>query len=86
MPFWREPVTERDIAANLKFMPVKQRKPQLRRRSHLYPAGLVTFACWLAAAMFYLYVRIGRTMDRHSNVFAYQARAFCCPKFRAHNP
>ena len=77
MPTWREPVTERDIAANLKFMAIKPKKPELRRKSHVYSRGLITFACWLAAAIFYLYVRIGRTMNSHSNVFGYQVRP--CP-------
>jgi len=44
-----------------------------------YLAGIATFACWLGAFGFYLYVRIGRTMDSHSNVFAYQVRSLTVP-------
>ena len=77
MPFWRAPVTEADIAANLRFHPIAQKTPALRRRSHWHLLGIATFACWLGAFGFYLYTRIGRTMDSHSNIFAYQVR-FCC--------
>ena len=78
MPLWRAPVTEADIAANLRFHPIQPKIPALRRRSHWYPAGLATFACWLGAFGFYLYVRMGRTMDSHSNIFAYQVRHHTC--------
>ena len=74
MPFWRTPVTDAEAAAHLHFNHVKERTPALRRQSRWYLTGIATFACWLAAFGFYLYVRIGRTMDSHSNVFAYQVR------------
>lgn len=74
MPRWRKPVTEADIAQSIHFERT-EREHVPRQPSHFHWLGFLAFAFWLAAFAFYLYCRIKRTLDRHSNVFAYQVHA-----------
>lgn len=76
MPRWRKPVTAADIATSIQFERT-EREHVPRQPTHFHWPGFTTFLLWIGAFAFYLYCRIERTLDRHSNVFAYQVRMPC---------
>ena len=71
LPRWRRPVTAVEIANAIQFERT-ERKEVSRLPSHAHWPGRLVVMLWLGAFGFYLYRRIHHTMNRHSNIFAYQ--------------
>lgn len=66
---WRQP-----IPIDMTFGVGLKTRPRRNRPMHTSPWGCVIFVVYIATFIFYAYCRIGHTLSRSNNAFAYQVR------------